>query len=240
MAGFWTRQFQLPGTPAQRRFDLIFGILAPVICVLLDPAIFRPFAGGAWFLRHLRLLAYLEMAISIAALTYYQLTNRASSFLAGALCGSAAFAFALGAVMFPMTLIGMLFLIGVLGLTPFFTSFVYLRNAIRCWRVCEARSSRPVGMMPAIFGFILILSAPAIAQKAVFHYGDRALMAVQSGPIEDFNRAVRTLKWLHYDTDEIAFTYQKTNDAARRDRLARAFIAITGETVQERLMQLND
>jgi hypothetical protein len=238
MAGFWTRQFQLPGTPAQRRFDLIFGIVAPVVCVLLDPAIFRPFAGGSWFLRHLRLLAYLEIAISLAALAYYQLTNRASSFLAGALCGGAVFAFALGAAIFPMTLIGMLFLIGVFGLTPFFTSFVYLRNAVRCWRVCEARSSRPVGMVPAICGFILILAFPTGVQKAVFHYGDRALNAVQSD--SDFPKAVRTLKWLHYDTDEIAFTYQKTNDAAKRERLARAFVAITGETVQERLMQLND
>ena len=240
MPGFWQRQFELPATPKQRRFDLLLGVVLPILCVLLDPAIFRTFAGGTWFLRHFRLFAYLEIAASILVLAYYLLTNRASSLLTGVLCGSALFALALGIVMLPMTFIGLLVIIGVLGLTPFFTSFVFLRNASRCWRQANARNPRKAPMLPVVLGFILILLVPAATQGAVFHYGDRAMVVLQSGSDQEFTRAVRTLKWLHYDTDEIAFTYQKTNDPTRRDRLARAFTAITGETVQDRLAQLND
>jgi hypothetical protein len=240
MAGFWKRQFDPPASPRQQQFDLLVGIVLPVICVLLDPAIFRSFAGGSWFLKHLRLFAYMEITAGILALLYYMLTRRASSFLTGLLLGSALFAFSLGIAMLPMTLIGMLFLIGVFGLSPFFTSFVFARSAARSWRQCDARDSRGPRKLPIALGFIMILAIPAILQSASFHYGNRAVIALQSGSDQDFAHAVRTLKLVHYDTDELALTYQKTNNVNRRARLARAFTAITGEVVQDRLSSLND
>jgi hypothetical protein len=240
MAGFWKRQFDPPASPRQQQFDLLVGIVLPIICVLLDPAIFRSFAGGSWFLKHLRLFAYLEIGFGIVALLYYMLTRRASAFLIGVLSANAFFAFVLGIAMLPMTLIGLLFVIGIFGLTPFFTGFVFLRNAARSWRQCSSRDSRGPAALPLALGFVLVLAVPVIFQSASFHYGNRAIVALQTGSDQDFNHAVRTLKLVHYDTDELAFTYQKTNDATRRARLARAFTAITGEVVQDRLSSLND
>jgi hypothetical protein len=240
MAGFWRRQFDLPASPQQQLFDLLLGVVAPVLCLLLDPAIFRPFAGGTGFMRHYRLFAYLEIGLSILMLLYYMATKRASAFLTGVLFGSAIFALSLGAVILPVTLLGLLVFIGVFGLTPFFTFFVFLRNSHRCWQQYRARTSRMPSLAALVLGVIVIFGLPAGVQASIFHYGNRALAVVQSGPEEDFAGAVHTLKWLHYDTDEIAFIFQRTNDPKQRERLSRAFTAITGETVQDRLAQLND
>jgi hypothetical protein len=240
MAGFWKRQFDSPASPRQQQFDVLVGIVLPILCLLVDPGIFRSFAGGSWFLKHLRLFAYMEITAGILALLYYMLTRRASSFLTGVLSGSAFFALALGFAMLPVTLIGMLFVVGIFGLAPFFTSFVFARSAARSWRQCDARDSRGPRTLPIALGFVMVLAVPAILQSASFHYGDRAVVALQSGSDQDFAHAVRTLKLVHYDTDQLAFTYQKTNDANRRARLARAFTAITGEVVQDRLSSLND
>lgn len=244
MAGFWTRQFQLPATPAQRWFDASFGIAVPVLCLYLDPTVFRSFgAGGAGLLARFRLFGYVEIALSIVTLAYYLFTRRASSVLSGFLLGSAVFSLLLGAVMLPLTAIGLLIIIGILGFAPFVTGFVFLRNAWRCWQQYLA-GTRTTSRSPARFrvalSLILILSVPAALQGFVSQLVNRALVRLQSGPDQDFASALHTLQWIPYDADELAFAYQKTSDAKQRERLARAFTELTGQTVEERLAQLND
>src|SRR5262249_40974532 len=39
--GFWRRQFGGPATRAQIIFDVIFGIVMPVVCFILDPGIIK-------------------------------------------------------------------------------------------------------------------------------------------------------------------------------------------------------
>ena len=46
-------------------------------------------------------------------------------------------ALAIGVVIFPFSLMGALLLIGLLGFTPLFTSFVLLRNSVRSFRAAK-------------------------------------------------------------------------------------------------------
>jgi hypothetical protein len=39
--GFWRRQFSNDVTPAQNIFDVIIGVIAPVLCFIFDPVVFN-------------------------------------------------------------------------------------------------------------------------------------------------------------------------------------------------------
>ena len=40
-AGFWSRQGTPPATRGQILFDVVFGIVLPIACILSDPIVFR-------------------------------------------------------------------------------------------------------------------------------------------------------------------------------------------------------
>jgi hypothetical protein len=214
-----------------------------VLCVFFDPTVFRSDGVmGNGFLSHMRLFGYVEIAASTAALGYYLLTRRASPLLAGALWGGFLFALILGLAMLPLTLLGLLLIIGVFGFTPFLTSWVFLRNAYRCWRDASVRVSRKAGLLLVTMGMALILAIPASLQGSAYYLCNRAMQALRSGSEQDFARAVRTLQRTRFivSPDAIALAYQKATDEIQRERLARAFRAVTGQSVEQRLAQLND
>ena len=120
MAGFWKRQFHLPATGAQLWFDVFFGMAVPLVCLYFDPTVFRSgSAGDTGVLVPFRIFGYAEISLSIVALAYFLFTRRASSVLSGVLLGSAIFSFLLGFAMLPLTIMGLVLLIGVLGFAPF-------------------------------------------------------------------------------------------------------------------------
>src|SRR6476661_6263981 len=160
MAGFWKRRFVLPATASQRIFDVIFGIAAPILCLVFDPAIFRNgFPAGMGFLSEYRTFAYVAITLSIVALAYYLLSQRGSLLLAGFLLGGGIFSLVLGIAMLPMTFIGLLIGIGVFGLTPFVTSFVFLRNGYRAWRG-SSTSEESAAVVYVAIGLLLAIGVP--------------------------------------------------------------------------------
>lgn len=238
--GFWKRQYQLPATRPQVGFDVLFGIIAPVACLIWDPGIFH---GGNLLelLSRLWLFAYLEIGISIAGLAYYLLARRASSFLAGILFAGAAFALAVGVVIFPLAIVGISAIIGVFGLTPFLTAFVFLRNARRCW----GRSAAPArlsAVVVATSAAVLSLSAAMGIHLETVRISNRALVMLQSGSDTDFAHAVKTLKWIRFavDADDMVIAYANTKDVKQRERISRAFQQVTGERIEDRVARLND
>ena len=237
--GFWERQSCVPATWPQVVFDLIFGVIAPVFCVLLDPIVF---VGGIGLLRSWCLMAYVEIAMGIVALGYHLLTRHGSSFLSGVLFAGAIFSFLLGILMLPFSFWGLVVIIGLLGFTPFLTGFVFVRNGCRCLRELSPPVSRTTARRVVTLGIILTLLVPVGLQVTASHLINRAIVALQSDSERDFVHAVQTLKWMRFtaDTDRIILVYQMTGDEKRRQRLASAFQTITGRTIEDRLAQLRD
>jgi hypothetical protein len=240
MAGFWKRQFHLPATGAQLWFDVFFGMAVPLVCLYFDPTVFRSgSAGDSGVLVPFRIFGYAEISLSIVALAYFLFTRRASPVLSGVLLGSAIFSFLLGFAMLPLTIMGLVLLIGVLGFAPFITGLVYARNAWRC-KQSSAKTSRVPSPLAMALGMILILGLPAGLQASTSLLVNSALSRLENGSDEEFEPALQTLRWTAYDSDRLAFAFQKTKDAKKRARLARAFHELTGEPVEERLAQLSD
>jgi len=241
--GFWRRQFHLPATTPQLAFDLLLGIIAPVACLIEDPGVFhRSGLPGTTLLSHYWLFAYLEIGMSIAALAYYLLARRASAFLAGILFAGAAFAIAVGVIMFPLTLVAVFMLIGILGLTPFFTALAFLRNASRCWVRSGTRTRLSSAIVAAACGAVVTLGLALGIHLETVRIANRALVLLQSGSDVEFAQAVQALKWVKYavDPDNIVIAYANTKDDQQRYRLSRAYQAITGERIEDRLARLND
>jgi hypothetical protein len=241
--GFWRRQFRLPVTHRQLYFDLCFGIVAPVLCAVYDPAVFRGSAMAASAsLGFLRLFGYLEIGLGVSALVYYFRTRRGSGLLAGALCGGSIFSFAVGVYILPLSIIGLILIVGVFGFTPFVTSFVFLRNSYRCRRQFREGHLQENTFLPFALGTVLILAVPLGLQVLVSALAQRAIMQMQSDSEPALKNAVRTFGYLHYayvDDDEIVIAYEKSKDDRKKNHLASAYQALEGRDIEERIAERN-
>lgn len=158
--GFWRRQFQKDSTAAQKNFDWAFGVILPVVCFVFDPLVFK---GGAAEFGAIKPFAYL-LSFALVMTTSAQLIwgeklKWLNAFSAGLFAVGAAISFCIGICLLPLSLIGLVFIIGILGFTPLFTSMVYLRNAIRSYHSAkpfvEKRVLRNAFVLSAIFSFVV-------------------------------------------------------------------------------------
>lgn len=134
--GFWRRQFRPGATAAQRRVDWVLGVILPLICFYFDPIVFRSSGGfEAPMFGKFRMAAYVMAFVSIMAMAAWLLwgekLNWLSGWLGGIFLAGAAVSFVVGLALLPISLIGLIVLIGALGFTPMLTAFVYFRNAFR-------------------------------------------------------------------------------------------------------------
>lgn len=246
-AGFWRRQFSERPTRAQNFFDASVGVALPVACLALDPIVFR---SGGWgvgpVLGSLKLFAYALIALEIAALAaWLTLGGRAGVWcgaLGGAMTAGALFSLVVGIVLLPLTLMGLVFIIGVFGFSPFLVAFVYWRNGRRARR--ESARSLTEGQrrrLPLVAG-LLALALPAFGQLEVSRLVARSvpeLTGTDPARAESAARTLRLVGWIaEADLDQLVRAYSKETDPVRRERLARAYRAATGGDIEDRLMTL--
>ncbi|HQZ95341.1 MAG TPA: hypothetical protein PLP21_03430 [Pyrinomonadaceae bacterium] len=145
-AKFWRRQFGRVVTRRQQKFDWFFGVIMPAICFFFDPVVFRGWDEGDGMLAKYRIFAYLLSGTAIMAMAAWLLWGEQLKALTAPLAGlfftSGILAAMIGIALFPLSLIGSIFIIGFLGFTPFFTAIVFLRNAFRSRRVAAEHLSR--------------------------------------------------------------------------------------------------
>lgn len=121
------------------QFDWTFGVVLPIVCVAADPIVFRSdilVTEHNVLLGDYRAFAYVLSAVSIMAMAAWllwgQRLGEGRPFLGGLFLVGAAISTLVGVVIFPYSVIGLLFLLyGALGFTPLFAGFVFLRNAVR-------------------------------------------------------------------------------------------------------------
>ncbi|HEX8118660.1 MAG TPA: hypothetical protein VF521_15400 [Pyrinomonadaceae bacterium] len=247
--GFWRRQFGDAPTRAQVKFDVLFGLVLPALCLYFDPLVFK-----SWFESHggvfgrFQLYAYTISALEMLALCAWLFAPRRvgarGALLAGVLFAGAGFAFVVGVFILPFSAIGVIFIVGAFGFVPFPTGIVYLRNA---WRALERAGAGPTGRGVAALacGFIFALGVPAVAPVSLRLEVAAALSDVRAGRelsparLRVLRRAAAVSGSAAYD--EIVWEYSGERDPARRARLAKAYAEITaGGDIERRLRLLQD
>lgn len=133
---FLARQFSSVPTLSQRKFDWYFGVGLPIVCIAADPIVFRNWGGDFTLLANYQTFAYALSSVSILAMTAWLLwgnkLGELRPFLGGLFLVAAAISTLVGIAIAPFSAIGIVFYgLGLLGFTPLFSGFVFLRNAYR-------------------------------------------------------------------------------------------------------------
>lgn len=117
----------------QRKVDWIMGVFLPMICFYFDPIVFRSGFGDDGLLSDYRLPAYVLAFSAIMAQAAWLLWGERLGWLRSiigfVLLSATVAALLIGLVLFPISVLGIMFLIGLLGFTPFFAAMVYWRTA---------------------------------------------------------------------------------------------------------------
>ncbi len=157
---FWRRQFQKDSTVWQRKFDWVFGVILPVVCFVFDPIVFK---GGAAEFGEIKPFAYILSFVLVMAMSAWLIWGEKlkwlNAFLAGLFLVGGIISLGIGIILLPLSLVGLIFIIGILGFTPLFTSIIYLRCAFRAYQTAkpflEKRVLNNAFVLSAIFSFVI-------------------------------------------------------------------------------------
>ena len=245
---FWRRQFHPEATMTQTAFDALFGIVLPLLCFIFDPLVFRGGLLGTPLMGPLQFLAYTIAFIEIATLSIWLFARERvgaySVAIGGFLYAGALISFLIGVVLLPLTLIGLIFIVGILGFTPFITAIVFWRNARRAVTLHSGGANRARKLAAFALGMIFVVGMPLMAHLKISRDARDAVQMIQHGDVAQAEDAIERLRLIGYltetNTDELVWTYSEERDEKRRERLARAYTRITGEDIEKRLMRLRD
>jgi hypothetical protein len=231
-------------TKKSQWFDIIGGLVLPAVCVVADPIVFKTsFVLGNFrgpLLQRYAVAGYLEILIGMVALTIFLWRRPASPFLAGILLAGAMFAFVLGAVLLPFSLLGLFFVIGALGFTPFFSGFVFARACLHTIRTSLTikRTSR-IALYVSL-GVLCALAIPVGLQFTANRKLDAAVHRLLTGDQRAHDqRLLRLMNWAA-DLEPVLSAYMAEKDETRKQHLATVYEDITGTDIEERLRALAD
>jgi hypothetical protein len=135
--GFLKRQFSELPTRSQKKFDWAYGVVLPIICIAADPIVFRSSIGltvNNEFAKY-KVFCYALSSVSILAMTAWLLwgnkLGELRPYLGGLFLAAAGISTTVGIFLFPISLLASVVGIGLLGFTPLFSGFVFLRNSFR-------------------------------------------------------------------------------------------------------------
>lgn len=238
---FWVRQFTPIPTRAQDTFDIIFAVVLPVLCLAMDPLVFKGDSFGSPLLQDYQLLAYIvctiEMGLFLTWRTFRRPLVEFAPVFAGAFFAGAVFSAFIGVFLLPYSVIGLMFLLlGALGFTPFLTALVFLRNGVRALRANVDNSTIPYRLAVATLSAVLVMGLPFLASIQVERAISASVDTLVAGNVTDAEAAEARLKWFRFipfkHRGQIASAYSLESDPTKRDVLRRVYKNITGEDIE--------
>lgn len=231
--------------PYRPVFSLVMGIIAPVLCIALQPVLLSGMVDelpGLRFLNAFPFLNYGVVALNVLAMaTWLGLGCRVGKWggvVSGVLFTGSVFAGLLGVVLLPFSLIGLFAVVGVLGFTPLFTAYVFLRNGIRALRLARPRSGFWRLRSSLLLGVVLAVGIPGAIQAQVSWAARSAISGIVRG---EPNATAMLRRWhaIVYG-DSLVRAYQVEQDQVRKGRLAKAYKDLCGEDLETRFRLLDD
>lgn len=238
-----------PGSPPRpvmgRGFFLLAGIIVPLACILLDPVVFRmgvlgSLASNEPLLWRWQPFAYSAIFLTLLFAGLYLLRLRFSpmvlSLVGGVFATGGILSLALGCYLLPTSLIGLMILIGVLGFTPFLTSFVYfceLRWVYHEVLLLRSRRAAAGGILTGAFIYVMVACAFHFTVERGF---TSALASAAAGGgvghLSFYNWAFGDYRLLN--------AYMREDSEVRQQHLADVYAQLTGRNIEFRLSQLDD
>jgi hypothetical protein len=246
--GFLHRHLEPDVSTREMVFSILFGIIAPIVCFIIDPLVFRS-TNLEGVLVDYFLFGYLGAGIGILTLilqlSWGKQLRTGGGVVAGVLLSGALVALLMGVIILPYSIFGILFAgIGLLGFIPFLTSLVYFRNGTRALRQAEKRMTKSSLRLAITLGIIIAIVIPGIANLASYRFVAQSIDAILYGDTQQAEASIQRLKhtfWCNlYCFDDMVKQYSGgifANNAAR-DQVAEAYKEITGDNIEDRRWQL--
>jgi hypothetical protein len=235
--GFWKRQFQKESTEPQRRFDWLFGVVLPVVCFAFDPVVFKTVFREPALLGAFKPFAYVLSFVSVMAMAAWLIWGAKlkwlSAFLVGLFAVGGLISLAVGIVLSPFSLIGLIFLIGILGFTPLFTSIVFLRNAVRAFHAAKPFFEKGVLINSFMLSAVLSFALPTVLNMQI----EKALGEMRDGDARAVRARARNLKYVaplvdFERLDRESSSENNVNDEEKRAAMLKAYRDLTGKSME--------
>jgi len=235
-----SEQIENPGS--KLAFDVIMGIWLPLFCLIFDPIVF------IYFLSSYHLFAYFLIGLEIATLTLWLVFGmrliRWAGLIAGILFSGALFALILGIVLLPLSIIGLIFLIGLFGFAPFFTFVIFYHHGKQAFKQAyHAHLNRVWLHTSFVLGISFAILIPTGVQLGTHQIISHSIKIILEGEPQTITSATQRLQLIFWCRescfDEIVWAYEKAEDnLVRQKNLAQVYHDITGKDVENRLSDL--
>lgn len=205
----------------------MFGILLPIIVVVIDPYVFT----GNGLLSNWSGAGYMLIAIGIGSMAYWLLRGVAHPFLAGIFAICSFLAMGIGIVLLPFSIIGIvLFGIGLLGFIPFGTAYVFCRGALDVWKQSSNSQNR---RLKFFFAIVAVVSLLIGSQKTVDFSVDRAvaIFVRENGQVTYAERSLLIGAAPFGLQKHIVAAWRQEKDAVRVKTIAERYEAIYGTNI---------
>lgn len=239
---FWQRQFQAESTKSQKYFDWIFGVILPVVCFVFDPIVFK---GGNSVLGTYKPFAYVLSFVTVMAMSAWLIWGEKLRWLSSALAGlfamSGIISLAIGVILLPYSLLGLLLIVGVLGFTPLMTSIVYLRAALRSYQSAKPFLESKILINTFVLSAVLSITFPAILNVKI----KQTLGEMRNGDAQTIRSGARRLKYFAplINFDVLAQSYMSEKDEPNNEKrvaLAEVYQELTGKNLDWLANMLDD
>ncbi len=244
--GFWQRQFQTETTESQKTFDWLFGVILPVVCFVFDPIVFKGDAWGAAYLRTYKPFAYILSFVSVMAMSAWLIWGEKlkwlNAFLAGLFIVGGIVSLSLGIILSPISLLGLIILIGALGFTPILSAVVYLRNSLRAYQATKPFLEKGV----LVYSFALSALFSAVVPSVINAETNRALDRMIKGDARTVHAEFQSLKYVAplINFDVLALHYHRSapeeRETEKMKTIAEIYKEMTGEDLERKTRVLMD
>lgn len=245
--GFWRRQFQTQSTKTQIKFDWIFGVVLPVICFFFDPIVFKGNGFGAAYLGTFKPFAYVLSFVSVMAMSAWLIWGGKlkwlNALLAGLFAVGGLISLGIGILIAPISLFGLIIVIGILGFTPLFTSIVYLRNALRAFQTAKPFFEKKSLIYTFVLSALLSVVAPYVLNANI----KNTLNEMAYGDAQTIRAGAERLKYVAplVNLDILTLQYHRPFKANQRETekmeaIGEAYKIITGEDIETKADVLMD
>lgn len=234
--GFWQRQFQKDATAAQRNFDWTFGVILPVICFVFDPTVFKGGVFGGALLGTFKPFAYVLSFVSVMAMAAWLIWGEKlkwlNAFLAGLFVVGSMISLAVGIVLSPFSLLGLIVLIGVLGFTPLLTSIVFLRNTLRAFQAAQPFLEKKILIHSFALSALLSVVIPYILNVQI----NNALDEISRGDAQTVRARAQSLKYVaplvNFDSIVRQHALETGTNNKKKTALAEVYRNLTGKNIE--------
>lgn len=231
-------------TGGQVAFDLLFGILAPVLLIAIDPALFvADVADRAVFPPYWATPTHIVQGGLVAALFVWGITGMRrpllGMLLAGPFAAGALFSLVAGGALLWFGLAHSDLLSGWLAFTPWLTAFVFSRH---CVLACRAGAHRSVPLTILLLGvtfagILLAFGSVAAARQRQARLLESLLLSESPADVE--HACARIVRPDQVDLDRVALSYAAMKeDDSRRKRLQGAYLRLAGAPIESALDRL--